>query len=300
MTPAETKEMSDLANAMHNSRAFCTTITTNELGSLNAIVSYRLGQLQAIPATAAENFPGLLEKWEAYKAEQNKPVTCPNCGWAVGHEPTCRRVTATVVSSPFTKQVPQVGWADLDVFEVNYPDKTQVLLDRTEAGEIDVRVWRIGDPDPLYRRTVYLPEKTDCKRCHDRVGEDSLNVNGLCRECAPSPEDLTFLEQLTKCLELDYSENRSPYIYEGYSSVTPEDATFIVAGQWTIAKMDNGKLKRGEYFHYILQAPAGDGDSCEVARFTNVWALAQRILEEDAKERIANRIEHVQTSEPVF
>lgn len=309
--PLTSTALSDTANAIFDDHAFRMTLDSNETGWLISIMQYRLGEISAIPATAAENFPAVIEKWESVKRARTKPLAsavasrivqreqCETCGWREGHASNCDRVTGPAIASPSATHVPQIGWTDHDIFEVNYPDKIQVMLDRSESGEIDVRVWRIGDDEAVDHATIYLPEKTDCKRCHDRVGQDFLNTEGLCVECGPSAEDLIFLERLTNCLAPDYVGKQEPYIYEDYSSASPEGATFIVAGPWTVAKLPRADTKREPTFDYVLEANS-DGDSCAVATFTNVWALAQRILEEDAKQVIANRIEHVQTSEPVF
>lgn len=53
--------------------------------------------------------------------------------------------------------VPTTAWSDTDVFEVNYPDNIQVLVDRTEAGEVSILVWHIGDDDSLSEHTTKLP-----------------------------------------------------------------------------------------------------------------------------------------------
>lgn len=79
--------------------------------------------------------------------------------------------------------VPKTAWADENVFEVNYPDGIQVLIDRTVAGEIDVRVWKIGDDNELDTKTFYLPELTDCFNCGNRHAPDGLDDNRYCSEC---------------------------------------------------------------------------------------------------------------------
>lgn len=112
---------------------------------------------------------------EAAEIQRQFPPTKSNIPWP--------EVKAGEKSPSQTQHAPETGWADFEIFEVNYPDNIQVLIDRDEEGEIDVRVWNIGDDNPLDTHTFYLPSKTDCKKCGDRVGRDYLDDQGLCSVC---------------------------------------------------------------------------------------------------------------------
>lgn len=231
------------AHEIANCPAFWNSLNDIEKEVIRTILAAKKGTISEVPTTSEELYPAIASR---YITEVRHPSD------------KVRQEAQAVLHS-----APETAWSDTDIFEVNYPDNIQVQIDRTIGGEIQVRVWKIGDDEPLRTMNVHLP--------------------GL-----PSAEDETFLVHLRQCLLSDYHDVR---IYDDYDPANPEDATFIVMdGPWSIRK--DGKL-------FVLEATVvshGDSvtpshqDPVDVDKYNDAWGLAQRILIEDAKARIENRI----------
>lgn len=69
---------------------------------------------------------------------------------------------------------------DEDILSVTYPNNIQVILDHGEDNEISVRVWKLGDDQPLGTLTV---KYDSCKGCDGTFEDADLDVNGNCPNC---------------------------------------------------------------------------------------------------------------------
>lgn len=189
-------------------------------------------------------------------------ASCPECRTLTLHADSCQ--FAASKNTPRDMR-PEIEWADTNLFAVNYPDNAQVMIDRSVDGELQVRIWNIGDDEPLAVHNTILPSK------------------GLV-------SDQYSLRVLQKCLGPDYA---NVHIYGDYDWQNPDDATFIVAGNWTVQKSQNEFVLETAISDYGSRDEPPTVDVAEVARYHSIWQVAERILLEDAGQRIASHLETV-------
>ena len=69
---------------------------------------------------------------------------------------------------------------DDDLIHVTFPDNFQVAIDRREENEIEIRVWKIGQDNPLNITTLHFGV---CTKCGDTCESADIHTNGLCSSC---------------------------------------------------------------------------------------------------------------------